>query len=172
MQPHLALEKPSCYQWDVLPDVLKRLTAVSTVLSITSCPTTTLRNLPVLMIESERIRGCTICSSGSGVHTTCGCTTYSISKLNKPQYSMCVSMLYMTTLRTTSYQNSQCFTRKISRTTLRMMTIGRYFRINACRTSTTLWQDQTNLDWRWQQKRLHTAISELVYGLASTVFDS
>ncbi len=78
-------------------------------------------------------------------------------------------MSYMTTLLTMSYQNSQCFTRKMSRTTLRIITNGRYFRISACRTSTTLWQAQTD---HWQQKRLHTAIPELVYGLASIMFHS
>ena len=46
-----------------------------------------------------------------------------------------------------------------------MITIGRYFRISACRTSTTVWQAQTN--WHWQQKGLYAASPELVYRLAS-----
>ena len=46
-----------------------------------------------------------------------------------------------------------------------MITIGRYFRISACRTGTTVWQAQTN--WHWQQKGLYAASPELVYRLAS-----
>ncbi len=76
----LGFEKPQCYQWDVLLDISKRLTAVCTVLSIASCPITTLRTLPVLMTESGCIHGCTTCCSGSGIHTICG-TMYKFQQI-------------------------------------------------------------------------------------------